>query len=207
MDINNLGFEIISLPFGDLSVSGDTVAYPIQNIRGELSQSDRESRADKLMVLDPVTKQYTTYQYKMIGWVKVGETIPTTDTITPGSAAFYKKASSTGTFTVAGKVLSKENEEVALTQGLNLVANPFPVEIRIAELRGTLSASDRESRADKIMVMNPVTKAYTTYQLKTSTGWTKEGESVTTVDTISPRNGFFYKKVTQAGSLVFSRPF
>lgn len=218
MTMDNLGYEIISLPFGDLAIT-EQVAFPIQNIVGELSQSDRETRADRLMTLDPVTKQYTTYVYKMKGWTKIGETEPTTDVIFPGTAVFFKKAVKAGTFTVSGKILSPSKSsgsdedgtakvvEIPLKYGLNLVANPFPTDIKIADLKGSLTASDRESRADKIMVMDPVTKAYTSYQYKASTGWTKEGEEVETTDTIAAKNGFFYKKAVTEGMLQFECPF
>ena len=178
-----------------------------KQIQGELAQSDRESRADKLFVLDPDTKQYTTYQYKTTGWVKVGEETPTTDVVLPGQSVFFEKVAKTGNFTIAGKVVDEETQSVALSVGLNLVSNPYPTPIKIADLTGSLTASDRESRADKIMVLDPQTKVYTTYLLRKTSGWTKVGEDGTTTDTIASGEGFFYEKVVSDGKLTFSRPF
>ena len=204
-ELPTLGFAIVSLPFNELT--DDAAGFPIQQIQGELAQSDRESRADKLFVLDPDTKQYTTYQYKTTGWVKVGEETPTTDVVLPGQSVFFEKVAKTGNFTIAGKVVDEETQSVALSVGLNLVSNPYPTPIKIADLTGSLTASDRESRADKIMVLDPQTKVYTTYLLKKTSGWTKAGEEVTTTDTIASGEGFFYKKAVSNGELTFSRPF
>ena len=97
-ELPTLGFAIVSLPFNELT--DDAAGFPIQQIQGELAQSDRESRADKIMVLDPQTKVYTTYLLrKTSGWTKVGEDGTTTDTIASGEGFFYEKVVSDGKLT------------------------------------------------------------------------------------------------------------
>ena len=206
--MDNAGYVLLSLPFQDLGDSA-VAGYPIQKIAGNLSQNDRERRAERLMVLDPETKGYTTYQYKTIGWVKSGEDTPTTDVVPLGASVFLDKIEQeNSTMVIAGKVATDTQREVVLCQGFNLVSNPYPCAINISEISGTnLSASNRANRADKIMVLNPVTKSYTTYQLREDSGWTKEGESATTADTIAADAGFFYEKTEGDGSLLFKRTF
>ena len=205
VDLDNLGYALVSLPFADIDSVAD--GYPLQKITGELSQNNNKIRADSIMVMDPNTKAYTSYQLKpTIGWVKEGESVATTDVIPLGAAVFVKKAMRAGQFTMSGRVLTDETISVDLTVGLNLVSNPYPADINIADIKGTLSANNNAIRADKIMTLNPVTKVYTNYQLKTI-GWVKDGESVVTTDKIKSGEGFFYKKAMRAGSLTFARPF
>ena len=209
LEISNTGYMLLSLPFQELGEDASK-GYPIQKIGGTLVQNDRENRAERLMVLDPITKQYTAYQYKDTGWVKSGENTPTTDVVPLGAAVFLKKASQAGggEMVITGKVSDAAQTVVELSQGFNLVANPYPGTLKIADISGVnLSASDRENRADKIMILDPVTKAYTSYFLRSATGWTKEGESVTTTDSIAPEAGFFYKKASGNGQLTFTSPF
>ncbi len=200
------GYSAISLPFNPLG-KGDVEGVALQDIKGNLAQSDRESRSDRIMLMNPVTKAYSTYQYKEIGWVKAGETEPTTDIVTPGMGFLFVKGVTDGDFLVCGKVKSEPSITCALSRGYNLIANPYPCAVKIADLKGDLSANDRESRADRIMVLNPVTKAYTTYQLRASSGWTKEGETTTTTDQINACEGFYFIKAVQDGALTFVRPY
>lgn len=202
--VDNLGYQIISLPFAELGA--DDAGYPIQSIEGTLSQHNANARADALMVMDPTTKGYTTYRYKVGGWVKDGETAPTTDVIPLGASVFIKKAVKAGEVLISGRVLTDETASVELSIGYNLVSNPYPVEIKIADIKGSLSAHASDVRADKVMTFNPTTKAYTTYQLR-SIGWVKDGESTVTTDTIAAGEGFFFKKAVKAGTLTFTRPF
>ena len=197
---------MIALPFKPLE-KGLTEGVAIQDIQGNLAQSDRESRSDRIMLMDPATKAYSTYQYKEVGWVKAGETQPTTDVVPLSSGFVFVKGVIDGDFITSGKVESAPSVTYTLNRGYNLVANPYPCDIKIADLAGNLTANDRESRADKIMVLNPTTKTYTTYQLRTSTGWTKEGENVTTTDQIKACEGFYYVKSVQDGALTFTRPY
>ena len=200
------GYSAISLPFNPLGKEG-VEGVALQDIKGNLAQSDRESRSDRIMLMNPVTKAYSTYQYKEIGWVKAGETEPTTDIVTPGMGFLFVKGVTDGDFLVCGKVKSEPSITCALSRGYNLIANPYPCAVKIADLKGDLSANDRESRADRIMVLNPVTKAYTTYQLRASSGWTKEGETTTTTDQIDACEGFYFIKAVQDGALTFVRPY
>ena len=204
VELDNMGYTILALPFSSLEAT--SAGYPIKNIAGDLSQSSRPARADRIQVMDPETKAYTVYRYLTAGWVKDGESNVTEDVIKPGASVFYYKAVSTGSVTLAGAVLPDASWTQELKQGLNLVANPYPVEIRIADLTGSLAQSDRLARADKVLLMDPATKEYTTYNFTASTGWTKEGESVTTTDVIPAYRGFFYRKVVSDGSLTFTSP-
>ncbi|MCI6589485.1 MAG: hypothetical protein MSB12_00005 [Lentisphaeraceae bacterium] len=204
VDVDSLGYAIHSLPFIPL---GATVkGYPIKDIAGNLSQSNRLTMADSILVMDSSTKKYTTYRYKAAGWVKDGETEVTQDIIKPGDSVFINKAKDAGSFTVMGEVLTDPTWTCNLTVGLNLVANPYPTAIRITDLRGELSQSNRLTMADAIMLLDPVSKAYTTYVFKTSTGWTKQGETTTTTDEIPAYQGFFYQKAQEDGSLTFTNP-
>ena len=202
--LDNLGYTLLSLPFSDLQsgVSG----YPVQSITGILSQFNAPALADSLLVMDPETKAYTTYYYKTVGWVKGSETTPTTDVIKPGTAVYLRKMRQAGSITIAGKVLVDETVSLPLTIGLNLVANPYPVEINIADITGTnLSRFNATALADSIMLLDPATKVYTTYYLKTA-GWVKEGETEVTTDTIKANEGFVYKKMRTTGTLLFTNP-
>ena len=204
VSVGNLGYAMVALPFSDLNTTED--GYPIQSIQGTLSQHNNTLRSDALLVMNPNTKTYTTYYYKTAGWVKDGETVATTDVVPAGASVFINKKLSAGEITIAGKVMTDATVTVPLTVGLNLVANPYPAAIKVADIQGSLSAHNNQYRADSIMRMNPVTKVYTTYQLKTI-GWVKEGETTVTTDTIEACEGFVFQKMVSSGSINFTRPF
>ena len=199
------GFSMVSIPFEELGSSAQN-GIAIQEIKGDLFQSDRTS-TDALMLLDPSTKNYVTYNYRSNGWVKEGETEPTTDYIKPGMGVFFSKTRSDGSMLVSGRVVRDTEVSCGLVRGYNLVSNPYPSPLKIADISGDVSAHDsRPNQADQIMILDPVTKNYTTYQLRKATGWTKEGESTTTTDVIGAYEGFVYIKALKDGSLTFERP-
>ena len=204
--VENIGYDIVAVPFATLSDGVVDGVFPIQEIEGTLSQNNRETFADKLMTLNPVTKQYTTYIYKSVGWVKEGETEATKDVVSPGMGLFFSKARQAGEIVVSGKVDDAETVSIPLEVGFNLVSNPYPAAIKIADLQGELSANDRLSFADSIMVLDPVTKRYSTYYLKKA-GWIKEGETDPTEDVINACQGFYFTKVRTAGTVEFKRPY
>ena len=204
VSVGNLGYAMVALPFSDLNATES--GYPIQSIQGTLSQHNNTLRSDALLVMNPTTKTYTTYYYKATGWVKDGETVATTDIVPVGASVFINKRLSAGEFTIAGKVATEATVTIPLTVGLNLVANPYPTAIKIADIQGSLSAHNNQLRADTIMRMNPATKIYTTYRLK-SIGWVKDGETTVTTDTIEACEGFVFQKMISAGSINFIRPF
>ena len=51
------------------------------------------------MVMDPNTKAYTTYMLTPTGWIKNGESVPTTDKIPVNKGFFYQKAFKEGSIT------------------------------------------------------------------------------------------------------------
>ena len=203
------GYSIIALPFESLDENVDSQGgMPIQSITGNLNHSSsRPSLADQILVQDPISKGYVMYTYKDSGWVKEGETSPTTDVVTPGMSVMYNKAVRAGDFVVAGAVPEEESKTVNLSFGYNYVANPYPVSIKIADISGDLSAHDsRPTLADQIMTLDKDSKQYVVYRLKESSGWTKDGEGHTTEDVIAPCQGFIFVKARNAGSLTFVRP-
>ena len=200
-----MGYAILSFPFQDLAEASEE-GFPIQKVTGNLVGLDNELVANSLLVLNPETKQYTTYYYKTAGWVKDGEAEPTQDMIAPGASVFIRKNLTAGTVSVAGKVITDETYTVSLPVGVNLVANPYPVAIKISELKGALTAHDNALIADEILLMDPQTKEYISYQNRASSGWTKKGETDTTTDVIEAGRGFFYRKMLSAGSLTFTNP-
>ncbi len=199
------GYNLVSFPLVALGSEEDCIS--VKDINGVLSQSNHAGAADQIMVLNPTTKQYTTYFYTTRGWVKEGESVETTDVIPVGASVFVYFRS-TATINQTGRVVTEKVKGVQVQSGLNLVANPYPIKVKIASITGTgLSASNHAGAADKILILDSKTKAYSTYLFSKSRGWIKEGETVTTEDEIGPFEGFFYQKYSaEAGTLEFTCP-
>lgn len=201
------GYAIVSFPFEYLNGTEDG-AYPIQQVTGNLAASMLVPLADKLMVLE-IDKSYKEYYLSTDqGWMDRSTNTPTTAVVTPGSAIFINSRLLDASVVASGKVCSEEQVTVPITQGYNLVSNPYPIETRIADIKGTgLSASALPPLSDKIMVLNPQTKEYVTYYY-TNAGWKRDGVGDETTDVIPVGSGFYYQKILPSeGSLTFTRPY
>ena len=202
------GYEIVAIPFLPLDEEGG--ALPIQSITGELLADDRiPERSDSFMVLDTTTHNYVNYRNSSNGWIKVGEDAPTTEVLPAGTSICFKKSMRAGKIIATGKVNDADVVEIPLARGYSLVSNPFPTELKIADIVGEgLTANAIEGRADRIMVYDSTAKTYTTHYLHPQAGWTLlGGDGSTTTAILEPCQGFVYLKSYKDGKLTFNRPF
>jgi hypothetical protein len=127
---------------------------------------------------NPVTSQYTTYQYfsaadantdfsiNQAGWYS-GDGVRHNQSFPPGTSCFiqnYNNASSI-TVTVTGNVPTGTNT-IAMNQGYSLVGMPVPISTNMCSTAGGfVGFSDVDgSNNDVIWLWNPVSSQYTTYQ-------------------------------------------
>ena len=144
--------------------------------------------ATELRVWDPTTFIYTVYGWSGTSGTAVDDdpsydnqwldqsTEKTDDTIDLGHGVWIY-AEKPGTMTISGQVMDKPLV-VNLVQGYNMIANPYPMDVPIAnfgKLDSAMSGYDSDYvYATELRVWNPSTFIYTVY------GWS--GTSGTAVD-------------------------
>ena len=80
----SMGLTLVANPY--------PTELPINDITGEnLNANTSDIRADKIMIPDHSSSEYITYFLRPNGWVKDGETEPTTDTIDVGKGFFFSR--------------------------------------------------------------------------------------------------------------------
>ncbi len=146
-------------------------------------------------------------------------TMEAEDGAADASFGFWIKTTETGTMTISGEVPSDDSISVNLVAGMNMIANPFPGSIKIAEF-GTLDSSmagfdEDEIFATEMRVWNG--NGYNTYGWSGTSGtdvyedssydnlWlynnTMEAE-----DTTLPFGTAVWIKAEKAGTITFTNP-
>jgi len=163
--------------------------------------------ADGIRVYYGSDSTYTNYYRRSTGWRKESGSATTTDTIKPGQMVMFLKRTTGSTLTQAGEVINQDvNIDVAANQ-YTAMCNPFPVEIPIASITNYPNPTVGLSFgvADGIRIYYGENSSYTNYYRR-STGWRKEGGSVTTTDTIPAGRGFMFLKRTTGSAITFDTP-
>lgn len=193
------GFNLVGIQFQTVGATSDlsrkiaTIATLDDSMSG---YDDGYEYATQMQVWDPGTASYTIY-----GWAGTSpgdidgmdelnnqwldfNTEETDETIQVMNGVWIK-AEKAGTMTLSGQVLQADTPQtINLAEGFNIVANPYPVEVKIAEfgkLDATMSGyDDGYEYATQMQVWNPATASYTIY------GWA--GTSPGEIDGMSALN-------------------
>ena len=157
------------------------------------------------------------------GWIKVGDSAVTTDTI-PAAQGFWFVAQNPGAgidLTTAGEVDAVATNSVAIVSGLNQIANPYPADLPLndtdSDLRkGVAGLSSVDS--DNIQMYDTGAGGFVTYYLGNGLtakggsdpnldGWIKVGEASVTSDSLPAASGAWY--VSQGAGFTWEpvRPF
>ena len=176
-----------------------------------------EETGDKIQVWDNSIGYVNYFFYTSNGadgeeyddkWYAVtDDSAPTQETLDAGAGFWYRnRGDSDIQLTVSGEV-SKNAQTVTVEDGLNLIANPFPVDLKLNG--GTINwvaagahADADEETGDKIQIWDP-TEGYVNYFFYTSNGadgeeydnkwYSVQDDSAPTTDTIPAGRGFWYR--------------
>ncbi len=205
--------NMIGLNFGKV---GDGGAIPIVNLipKGQpgMNAGAGSDVADNIQVLG--SAGYTIYYLcngnigkggayvpAADGWVKLGETAVTTDTIPVGGAFWFISQSASATvpveLTLAGQVATDATFTKTIKPGLNMIANGYAADIAFADPATGLSVGVEgvgSDVADNIQVLT--SSGYAIYffcngnigkggaYVPAADGWVKLGETAVTTDTV-----------------------
>jgi hypothetical protein len=157
------------------------------------------------------------------GWIKGGEGSVTTDTLAVGQGFWYvaQNPSSGIDLTTSGEVVMTATGSQTIAAGLNLIANPFPVDLPLNDADSDLRkgvAGLGSADSDNIQVYDTDAEGFVTYFLgnglnnkgqadPTKDGWVKGGESSVTTDSLPAGSGAWY--VSQGSGFTWEpvRPF
>ena len=197
------GYTLCCAPFKP--TTGESYDFPIQEIKGDFTYAGTlPGRTDQLLVWNG--RAYETYTYNPDGWIKEGESEPTSDVIPSGHGFFVSRKGSKNIFTtLAGGVIPETSRTVVLNRGYNLIASPYPVDVKIRDIQGNLSSGPTPESpfCDTLMVWQGT--QYITYSYDRE-GWKKAGTTQVTDDIIPAGAAFFIKTRKSDASLTFSRP-
>lgn len=165
-----------------------------------LKGGSNPSAADNLLILDPLTGNYTQYYYKNSGlgqgWKKdaLGGTFPDDGIFPTDGLVIVRKQETDGSLLIAGEVRESATNVSVIGNGtsnvLNIVSIPSPVEQITLDTSGLYTGDDatglkggsNPSSADNLLVLNAATGNYTQYYFKNSglgQGWKKDALSGT----------------------------
>ena len=248
---NIVGYQTSTInPTGSLTINGGKLnmlglnwqtvgggAYPIQSFFGGdavaagLTANGSFGAADQLQVWTGTG--YTTYflsanaSYPTLNnvWIKFGEFVATTDTLTPGTGFWLlsRAAGNNGSLTQAGQVNTNVTSAITLNGtgigfgGLTMIANPYPADIALNGSFDWAAAGATKNgsfgAADQLQVWTGA--GYTTYYLSANATypsldnkWIKFGEFAATEDAFKAGAGAWYKTVHTANwTLNLPRPY
>jgi hypothetical protein len=174
---------------GDMTINQ---AFPYQ---AGAMVSSTQPLSDQIQIRNPETGAYLTYRLRSTSnpansWCASGTT-PSTDLVPAGTAAWYLSrlvpaSAPSASFQVAGEVAGDATRSLTIKSGLNLFANPYPYD---AALNGDIGyqagmTSSTQPLSDQIQILDPVTAAYTTYRLRSTSNpansWCSSGTTPTT---------------------------
>ncbi|NDB36034.1 MAG: hypothetical protein EB023_12000 [Flavobacteriia bacterium] len=210
------------------SLQGATIALrkhftieQLQNSRVDGSGSwvgnNTPASADQILLLDPRTQSYTTYNLRTDGVTWRGSLTGTASQnkapIPPGYGVILVKRSGGLSLTVTGSVRQNDFDQRYFA-GLQLLAPAIPSDLSPAGLGATSAngwiGNNNAASADTIQVFNPVTQSYTTYNLRTDgTTWrgSLTGTTPQTSNNIIPsESGYIVKRSTADNSTTLINP-
>ena len=204
------GFTMIGTCFEGCGVDKP---IKIKDLVGEFFGGEGYSSADCLTVWDRNTGNYRTYPYFFGDW-GVGEeaynnkwyrsdndSVETEDILEPGDAFWINRRAGMTTVTIAGQVPTND-VLIQLSKGFTMIANPFPVDIKIKSLSGNFYGGEGYSSADCITVWDQGTGNYRTYpyffgdwgigeEAYNDKWYRSDNDSVETEDVIAPGEAFW----------------
>jgi len=191
--------------------------------------------SDNIQVYDTTLSTFVTYYLgngltakggaapELDGWIKGGEGSVTTDTLAVGQGFWYvaQNPSSGIDLTTSGEVVMTATGSQTIAAGLNLIANPFPVDLPLNDADSDLRkgvAGLGSADSDNIQVYDTSLQTFVTYYLGNGLtakggaapeldGWVKGGESSVTTDSLPAGSGAWY--VSQGSGFTWEpvRPF
>ncbi len=194
IDARSNGLTLVSIPFNAFS---NTISGVLGS---QLVGNNNPAGADQIFKWDNAVQTYVRYYKRATPeneWRKVGETVPTTDTLSPGESFFIKNSRLTNqTVYLMGEVpdaLTAPTSTVSGVPGLQMISYSYPVETAISNLTlfDTAIKNNNPAGADQILKWDIPAQTYIRYYVRT-TGWRKVGETTNTADTLTPNEGFFY---------------
>jgi len=220
------GFNSRSLTIA--SLQGATVALrkhftleQLQNSRvsgsGNWVGNNTPASADQILLLDPRTQSYTTYNLRTDGVTWRGSLTGTTSQnkapIPPGFGVIVVKRTSGLSLTVTGSVRQNDFDQRYFA-GLQLLAPAIPSDLSPAGLGASAAngwtGNNNSVSADTIQVFNPTTQSYTTYNLRSDgTTWrgSLTGTTPQTSNNIIPSDrGYIVKRATADSSTTLVNP-
>ena len=179
--------------------------------------SNSSGSADQIQILDPQTQSFTIYYLRADGTTWRGNLTGTASQnkapIAPGKGVIIDKKGSQMSLSVVGSV---RNNDFAMPYyaGLDLKAPPVPMGFSPQSLGATAangwSGNNSVASADQIQILNPVTQAFTTYNLR-SDGTTWRGSLTsttpqTTVEIISSDSAYLVTRKNGNSDGILSNP-
>lgn len=195
--MNSVGISLLPMP-------GDTAA--VQNIvlSEGLTKADKESDADKLYVYNG--SGYTIY------WLNTNAVWYTTDnepaslTVAPGNAMWIKAQMGGKTIYQMGTIASAATNSVALVNGNNFIANPFPADLNLATINWDGVAAKEKftmATADLIRVWRIDGTGYDTFYYVNAaaypaqTGWYNANTYQKNTEILAGEGFWFVRKNTE----------
>ncbi len=187
--------------------------------------------ADTIMTFDPTTQGYDKiyYFYNEDGaaaeeankWIDTDTDAPTDDIVAEGTGGWYRNRSNSSIqITMAGEVPTNAVYQVALSPGMNFVANPYPAPIAMNGTTFTVNgviAGGGADVADTIMTFNPTTQGYDKiYYFYNEDGaaeeeankWIDTDTDAPTDEAIAAGSGFWYRyRGTGTATITFTKPY